>query len=52
MNPHFFLQALAEKKKKYNKKYLKDRYSKDPNFRMKIIRAKSGGRFKEGGDRS
>lgn len=46
-DPEFFLQALAEKKRVYNRKYLGDRYNKDPDFRLKIIRANNGGRFKE-----
>jgi DNA-binding CsgD family transcriptional regulator len=33
------------REKKYNTEYFKDRYHNDEEFRMKVIRANSGGRF-------
>ena len=40
-------KARTESNKKWNREYLKDRYHNDPEFRMKVIRANSGGKFAE-----
>ena len=37
----------SPEKKQYDEEYYKDRYHSDPEFRMKVIRANSGGHFKE-----
>jgi len=43
-------KAKTESDKKWNREYYKDRYHNDSKFRMKVIRANSGGCFKEGED--
>ena len=44
-NGYYEKPTVKARRKRYNREYMRDRYQNDPEFRRKMIRANSGGKF-------